>query len=389
MPPVAPMLAKPAAAIPPGQFYEPKWDGFRSIVFRDGDEVEIGSRKERPMTRYFPEVVDAVRRSFPPRAVIDGEIVVAGDGGLDFWALQQRIHPAASRVAMLATATPASFIAFDLLALGNHDFAGEPFSRRRAALERALAHAAPPIHVTPITRDEQIARAWFERFEGAGLDGLIAKRPDVAYEPGKRVMTKIKHVRTAECVVAGYRIHKSVPDAIGSLLLGLYRDEAAPPSQWGDHMRGLTPVGVIGAFPLARRRDLFAELQPLVVDVADHPWSWAADMGQAPEGGSRWNPGRTCPSCRCGRSASSRCATTTSRARGSGTRRSSCAGGPTATPPPAVTPSSSSRQRSTWPTSSPGGWRTARDVTRRATPGAATSAEPRHGLTGRAALHWS
>ena len=290
MPPVAPMLARPAATIPRGQFYEPKWDGFRSIVFRDGDEVEIGSRKERPMTRYFPEVVEAVKRSFAPRAVIDGEIVVVGDGGLDFWALQQRIHPAASRVALLATTTPASFIAFDVLALGDDDLTGEPFADRRAALERALAHAVPPIHVTPITRAETVARAWFERFEGAGLDGVIAKRVDLAYEPGRRVMTKIKHVRTADCVVAGYRVHKSVPDAVGSLLLGLYVDEAAPPSQWNDRSGGLAPVGVIGAFPLARRRELFAELQPLVVDVADHPWNWAADMGQAPEAGSRWNP---------------------------------------------------------------------------------------------------
>jgi ATP-dependent DNA ligase len=290
MPPVAPMLARPAAAIPPGQFYEPKWDGFRSIVFRDGDEVEIGSRKERPMTRYFPEVVQAVRRTFPPRAVIDGEIVVVGDRGLDFWALQQRIHPAASRVALLAGATPASFIAFDLLALGDDDLTGEPFAHRRAALEGALGQAGPPVSVTPITRDETVARAWFERFEGAGLDGLIAKRADLAYEPGKRVMTKIKHVRTADCVVAGYRVHRAVPDAIGSLLLGLYVDEAAPPSQWDDHSSGLAPVGVIGAFPLARRRELFAELQPLVVDLADHPWSWAAHMGQAPDAGSRWNP---------------------------------------------------------------------------------------------------
>src|ERR671924_492355 len=167
MPPVAPMLAKPVSAIPSGQFYEPKWDGFRSIVFRDGDEVEIGSRKERPMTRYFPEVVEAVKRTFPPPAVIDGEIVVVGDGGLDFWALQQRIHPAASRVALLATATPASFIAFDLLALGDDDLTQEPFEVRRAALERALAHAPPPVHVTPITSDETVARDWFDRFEGA------------------------------------------------------------------------------------------------------------------------------------------------------------------------------------------------------------------------------
>ncbi len=288
--PVAPMLAKPAPAIPPGQLYEPKWDGFRSIVFRDGDEVEIGSRKERPMTRYFPEVVAAVLRSFPPRAVVDGEIVIAGDGGLDFWALQQRIHPAASRVEMLAGTTPASFVAFDLLALGDDDLTGEPFAARRAALEGALGDAAPPIHVTPITGDEALAREWFERFEGAGLDGVIAKRPDLTYQPGKRVMTKIKHVRTADCVVAGYRVHKSAPDAIGSLLLGLYKDDAAPQSQWGDFVTGLAPVGVIGAFPMARRRELFAELQPLVADIADHPWSWAAAMDQAPEGGSRWNP---------------------------------------------------------------------------------------------------
>jgi ATP-dependent DNA ligase len=290
MPPVAPMLAKPTATIPPGQLYEPKWDGFRSIVFRDGDEVEIGSRHERPMTRYFPEVVDAVRRSFPPRAVIDGEIVIAGDSGLDFWALQQRIHPAASRVTRLAAETPASFIAFDLLALGDADLTSEPFAHRRAALEQALASAAPPIHVTPLTRDETIARAWFDRFEGAGLDGLIAKRPDLTYEPDKRVMTKIKHVRTADCVVAGYRVHKTAPAAIGSLLLGLYVDDAAPPSQWNDAVSGLAPVGVIGAFPMARRRELFAELQPLVIDVAEHPWSWAAEMRQGPEGGSRWNP---------------------------------------------------------------------------------------------------
>jgi ATP-dependent DNA ligase len=290
MPPVAPMLAKPVAAIPPGHFYEPKWDGFRSIVFRDGDEVEIGSRKERPMTRYFPEVVAAVRRSLPPRAVIDGEIVIAGEGGLDFWALQQRIHPAASRVTLLAGRTPASLIAFDLLALGDEDLTGEPFAARRAALERALAGAPPPVHVTPITRDEAIAREWFDRFEGAGLDGLIAKHADLTYQPDKRVMMKIKHVRTADCVVAGYRVHKSAADAIGSLLLGLHVDDAAPSSRWMDHMRGLAPVGVIGAFPMARRRELFAELQPLVIDAAEHPWNWAAELGQAPEGGSRWNP---------------------------------------------------------------------------------------------------
>jgi ATP-dependent DNA ligase len=289
MPPVKPMLAKPVAAIPAGQLYEPKWDGFRAIVFRDGDDVEIGSRKERPMTRYFPDVVDAVRRNFPPRAVIDGEIVIAGDGGLDFWALQQRIHPAASRVTMLAESTPASFVAFDLLALGDDDLTGEPFAARRTALEDALAHAREPVHVTPLTRDEHVAQRWFERFEGAGLDGLIAKRPDLRYQPDKRVMAKIKHVRTADCVVAGYRLHKSAPDAIGSLLLGLYIDEAAPPSQWGDHTHGLAPVGVIGAFGMARRRELLEELQPLVTDFASHPWHWAARLPQGPEGGSRWN----------------------------------------------------------------------------------------------------
>src|SRR5919197_2924991 len=248
MPPVAPMLAKPVAKIPEGMLYEPKWGGFRSIVFRDGDEVEIGSRNERPMTRYFPEVVAAIKRSLPPRCVIDGEIVVAGGKGLDFWALQQRLHPAASRVALLADRTPASFIAFDLLALGDEDFTERPFSARRAALETALAAASPPIHLTPITRDEELAREWFERFEGAGLDGLIAKRADQTYQPNKRVMAKIKHVRTADCVVAGYRVHKSEPGAIGSLLLGLYTDEAAPASQWGHAFGGLAPVGVVGAF---------------------------------------------------------------------------------------------------------------------------------------------
>jgi ATP-dependent DNA ligase len=292
MPPVKPMLAKAVAAIPPGQLYEPKWDGFRSIVFRDGDEVEIGSRKERPMTRYFPEVVEAARAHFPPRAVIDGEIVIAGDGGLDFWALQQRIHPAASRVDRLAAETPARFIAFDLLALGDEDLTRMPFEQRRAALERALAGAGPPVHITPATRDEAQAQDWFERFEGAGLDGIIAKRPDLTYQPDKRVMAKIKHVRTADCVLAGYRVHKAAGDAIGSLLLGLYIDDAAPMSQWGDHTEGLAPVGVIGAFPMARRRELFAELQPLVCDIREHPWSWAADYTGGPEGGSRWNPGK-------------------------------------------------------------------------------------------------
>jgi ATP-dependent DNA ligase len=295
MPPVEPMLAKPIAEIPPGLFYEPKWDGFRAIVFRDGDEVEIGSRNGRPMARYFPDVVAAARDSLPPRCVIDGEIVVASaDGrGLDFWALQQRLHPAASRVTLLAGQTPASLIAFDLLALGDDDWTARPFAERRAALEQALAAAAPPVHLTPITRDRELALRWFELFEGAGLDGLIAKRGEDAYHPNKRVMAKIKHERTADCVVAGYRVHRSGPGAIGSLLLGLYDDGHRPASQWSDHFGGLAPVGVIGAFPMARRRELFAELQPLVTSFDDHPWQWAASAveertrrGEA----SRWNP---------------------------------------------------------------------------------------------------
>jgi ATP-dependent DNA ligase len=293
MPPVAPMLAKPVAAIPPGRFYEPKWDGFRAIVFRDGDEVEIGSRNERPMTRYFPEVAAAVRAELPARCVLDGEIVVPVDGRLDFWALQQRLHPAASRVDLLAGQTPARFIAFDLLALGDDDCTPLPFRERRAALERALAGAAPPIHLTPITTDEALAARWFETFEGAGLDGLIAKDGETTYQPNKRVMAKVKHVRTADCVLAGYRVHKSGPDSVGSLLLGLYDDGSAPARQWADMFGGLMSVGVVGAFSAVRRRELFAELQPLVCDFAEHPWGGLAEMASERRGaGSRWNPGK-------------------------------------------------------------------------------------------------
>jgi ATP-dependent DNA ligase len=292
MPPVSPMLARPVPAIPPGRFYEPKWDGFRAIVFRDGDEVEIGSRNERPMTRYFPELVTAFAASLPERCVLDGEIVVAGDDRLDFWALQQRLHPAASRVALLAGRTPARFIAFDLLALDDADFTPRPFHERRAALERALAGAAPPVHLTPITTDESLAARWFAAFEGAGLDGLIAKDAETTYQPGKRVMAKVKHVRTADCVLAGYRVHKSGPDAVGSLLLGLYDDGSAPARQWADMFGGLMSVGVVGAFSAARRRELFAQLQPLVCDLADHPWGGLARMASEHRGGSRWNPGK-------------------------------------------------------------------------------------------------
>jgi ATP-dependent DNA ligase len=287
MPPVAPMLAKPVGEIPPGQLYEPKWDGFRSIIFRDGDEVEIGSRNERPMTRYFPEVVAAVRATFPRRAVIDGEIVVADTArnSLDFEALQQRIHPAVSRVTLLAEQTPASFIAFDLLALDDTDLTEEPLIERRETLERVLAGPRPPIYLTPATRDLATARRWFEQFEGAGLDGLIAKGLELTYQPDKRVMSKVKHVRTADCVVAGYRLHKSGPNAIGSLLLGLYDERGV-----------LASVGVVGAFPMATRKSLFAELQPLVTTFDGHPWDWAAHLEgeRTPRKneGSRWNAGK-------------------------------------------------------------------------------------------------
>jgi ATP-dependent DNA ligase len=287
MPPVPPMLAKPVADIPAGQSYEPKWDGFRSIVFCDGDEVEIGSRNERPMTRYFPELVEAVRAKFPARAVVDGEIVVADTerNRLDFEALQQRIHPAESRITLLSEQTPASFVAFDLLALGDEDLTGQPFVDRRAALEHAFAGAEAPVHLTPATQDHDRARQWFDQFEGAGLDGLIAKRLDLRYQPGKRVMSKIKHERTADCVVAGYRTHKSGPDRVGSLLLGLYTADGV-----------LASVGVVGAFTMARRRELFAELQPLVTTFDEHPWASAQQEAgnRTPRKSetSRWNAGK-------------------------------------------------------------------------------------------------
>ena len=285
MPPVSPMLAKPVRSIPPGASYEPKWDGFRTICFRDRDEVELGSRNERPMTRYFPELVAAITAELPERCVIDGEIVIGTEHGLDFEALQLRLHPAASRVRMLAEQTPASLIAFDLLAFGDDDFTGLPFSERRAALVDALAGSGPSIHVTPATTDLAIAQRWFEEFEGTGLDGLIAKPLTIAYQPDKRVMFKIKHERTADCVVAGYRVHKSGDDAIGSLLLGLYKDDGT-----------LASVGVIGAFPMTERRRLFSELQPIVTTFDGHPWNWAAHMvgERTPRRneGSRWNAGK-------------------------------------------------------------------------------------------------
>jgi ATP-dependent DNA ligase len=286
-PPVKPMLAKPVADIPPGQIYEPKWDGFRSIIFRDGAEVEIGSRNEKPMTRYFPEVVEAILANFPDRVVIDGEIIVADTerNCLDFEALQQRIHPAASRVTMLSEQTPASFVAFDLLAIGDLDLTERPFAERRAMLVEALKGAKPPVYTTPATEDLETARRWFAEFEGAGLDGLIAKSKDVLYEPDKRVMTKIKHKRTADCVVAGYRVHKTADNRIGSLLLGLY-----------DERDVLVSVGVIGSFPVAVREELFVEMQQLVTTFEGHPWNWAAhEQGErTPRKNevSRWNNGK-------------------------------------------------------------------------------------------------
>jgi len=280
------MLAKAVPQIPSGALsYEPKWDGFRSIIFRDGDDVEIGSRNERPMTRYFPEIVTAVRANLPQRCVVDGEIVVVVGDRLEFEVLQQRIHPAASRVALLSRQTPASFIAFDLLALDDVDHTGRSFEERRAALEGALAGAAAPIHLTPVTRDTALAEQWFSQFEGAGLDGVVAKPLTGTYQQAKRVMFKIKHERTADCVVAGYRPHKSGPDAIGSLLLGLYTDD-------GD----LASVGVIGAFPAAMRKKLLSELQPLVTTFDGHPWNWAKqEQGtRTPRSSeySRWSVGK-------------------------------------------------------------------------------------------------
>jgi ATP-dependent DNA ligase len=246
MPPVAPMLAKSTDALPSGDdlLFEPKWDGFRCIVFRDGDEVELGSRNEKPLTRYFPDVIEAVKRELPERCVVDGEIVIVDSGGLDFEALLQRIHPAESRVKKLAAETPAAFIAFDLLALGDRDLTGEPLSERRRLLEEALAGAGPSIHVTPATTDRDLAADWFDRFEGAGLDGVIAKSLDLRYLPNERAMAKIKHKRTADCVVGGFRIHKS-GDGVGSLLLGLYRDDGR-----------LQHVGVCTSFAAKKRKEL-------------------------------------------------------------------------------------------------------------------------------------
>ncbi|HEX6196815.1 MAG TPA: ATP-dependent DNA ligase [Jiangellaceae bacterium] len=284
MPPVSPMLARSVKKIPAGMYYEAKWDGFRSIIFRDGAEVEIGSRNERPMTRYFPEIVAAAREQLPERCVVDGEIVIVSDGRLQFESLLNRIHPAESRVNLLAEETPASFVAFDLLALDRTSYMEMPFSERRAALVEALADAGPPVYVTPCTTDESIAEQWFDQFEGAGLDGVIAKLGDAAYEPGgRKSMMKIKHDRTADCVVAGFRWHKSGP-VVGSLLLGLYDEDGQ-----------LQHVGVSAAFSAQRRKELLDELEPYRTDdLAGHPWGeWALAEahaeGRLPGAVSRWN----------------------------------------------------------------------------------------------------
>jgi ATP-dependent DNA ligase len=285
MPPVKPMLAKAVHEVPraPGLVYEPKWDGFRCIVFRDGDEVELGSRNDRPLTRYFPELLDPLRAALPPRCVVDGEIVVVRDDGLDFEALQSRLHPAASRVRKLAAEIPASFVAFDLLALGDDDLTGEPFGRRRAALERVLAASQRQVHLTPTTTDPDQAEDWFTRFEGAGFDGVMAKPSDAPYAQDKRTMWKVKHERTADCVVAGFRMHKDGA-GVGSLLLGLFDDEGT-----------LHHVGVATSFTAARRRELLDELAPLRAGALEgHPWQgWAeaqaAAGGRMPGGVNRWN----------------------------------------------------------------------------------------------------
>jgi ATP-dependent DNA ligase len=287
MPPVSPMLAKLSRELPEGDVrYEPKWDGFRCIVFRDADEVELGSRNERPLTRYFPEVIDAVRAQLPERCVVDGELVIAGADGLDFDVLSQRIHPAASRVAMLAREKPASFVAFDLLASGDTDLRQAPFFQRRLELEDVLEGAKPPIYLTPLTADPAVARDWFERFEGAGLDGVVAKSADVAYLPGQRAMWKVKHERTGDFVVGGFRWYQANRTVVGSLMLGLYD---------GPH---LEHVGVIGAFPAEQRRELVDELEPYL-DPIDHPWAdWAGaaeaanDGRRLPGAASRWNAGK-------------------------------------------------------------------------------------------------
>src|SRR5438105_7779071 len=292
-PPLAPMLSKAADALPGGDGwqFEPKWDGFRTLVFRDGDDIVLQSRDEKPMNRYFPELIAPLAAALPERCILDGEIVIVGRGGLDFEALLLRIHPAESRVKMLAAQTPASFVAWDLLAIGDEDLREVPLARRRERLERVLSGAKPPIHLSPATRDRTLAEDWFRRFEGAGLDGVMAKRLDELYRPGERTMIKVKHKRTADCVVAGFRWHKNGRGTmVGSLLLGLY-----------DKKGTLHHVGVTAAFTTAVRQQLVEELAPLRENaLANHPWrEWATAQEDAnaksqrlPGATSRWNRGK-------------------------------------------------------------------------------------------------
>ncbi len=298
-PPVKPMLAKAVKGLPEpdGKYgdimFEPKWDGFRCVVFRDGDEVELGSRNERPLTRYFPEILDPIRAMLPPRCVIDGELIVATDNKLDFEALQQRIHPAETRVNMLAEKTPAAFIGFDLLAIGDEDLREIPFSQRRQRLEEAMAGVEAPVHLTPTTTDRETAARWFEVFEGAGLDGLIAKPVDDPYVENKRTQLKVKHIRSADAVVAGFRWHKD-GNGVGSLLLGLYRDSEDDPEN-GEPV--LSHVGVAASFTARRRAELVDELQPLTDGALEaHPWrAWAEHdaqrvaEGRMPGAPNRWS----------------------------------------------------------------------------------------------------
>jgi len=288
-PPIEPMLAKVALEVPAGDgwSYEPKWDGFRAIAFRDGDELFLQSRDLRPLARYFPEVVEALLANLPDRCVVDGETVIAGPDGLDFDALQLRLHPAASRVAKLSKEIPAAFVAFDLLALGDDDLRDRQQGERRRLLEKTLQNPKGRVLLTPCSRDRSVAQDWFTRFEGAGLDGVICKRADGRYEPGKRTMVKVKHVRTADCVVAGFRWHKNgAGKLVGSLLLGLHDDAGT-----------LQHVGVTSAFPMARRAELAAELGPLRENaMQQHPWQVWGDVeggsSRMPGGQSRWSAGK-------------------------------------------------------------------------------------------------
>jgi ATP-dependent DNA ligase len=286
-PPVEPMLAKLADELPAGAYlYEPKWDGFRAIAFRGDDDVYLQSRDSRPLDRYFPELHDALLDRLPRNCVVDGEIVIATARGLDFDALQLRLHPAASRVKKLAKETPSAFVAFDVLSAKGRNLMDEPQAARREALEKLLDGVERPVYLTPVTRDRAVAIDWLTRFEGAGLDGVIAKPESGTYLPGKRAMIKVKHARTAECVVAGFRWHKSGKDAVGSLLLGLYDDNAV-----------LQHVGVTSSFTMAMRRQLVEELAPLRKNaMKDHPWrEWAgaaSESSRMPGAQSRWSAGK-------------------------------------------------------------------------------------------------